>query len=789
MLRSTATHFLLLCFPLLANVEVLAASSSAPDGSDDHVEPPEDLFSTPQRYSEVARDHNERFRRLKGIPDPEGKPTPPHIVFDAIAKTEFSAALTLMTDLVTEKKFFVTYVVPGGFLVRRQEGAPPFEGEGGDDDELRALPTGTTRIAGGHFYIPPSSYNNIYIPPHDDSGEPPVLPEHYEVWHAQSPNAPQLKALRSKGVRVLIKPQSPDGAVGVDKAWWSKAFFSTREQPSPDFVVSDALSLIVWNVFESEDPETKIQQNAFTLFRLKAGLPGATWCGNKGLLGWAPTQTRRLVESLTPFFRTAFPIRSAPVFVANFLGWEEQPHLNGVAALPLPSDYHYTDTHTWLSGSQTSVKMAIPVTMVSQLGNPKTPEQNSLAFFRFEHQNLGEGVQRSLEATCSGYEESEAVRNISTRLAELRATRLIFIAFGTQGFQFSGEALEEIVLSAAAVPSSLVYLVLPEGWMEVVGVFTVDLPSLDRVKKIKPTNGRGFWLPENVTVANFPQPQREIFEAFGPQKQEHQDIPIQLAFLSHGGAGSLSEAMSKRIPVACFGLGADQPFNCDAVGGYGLGVSLRRPAHRMRVVEESIQCPGGQHSALAGPFQFLGGPGDAPEWPNVPLPAAIAASGAPLEHQDLHHANVGVVVPGATGSFLELHKLREGNTGEFARQRSLASLHGVVGLALFARVHGEKEGPLDIYNGLSHIFANWNCFQRRITEVEKETKRTALAAGQKLAQRFERIVLEEVQTYQAVMDPANLLQTVFGVDGTGTSVEYQWWSWAGDSSWRFPQVD
>merc|ERR1712117_138024 len=49
------------------------------------------------------------------------------------------------------------------------------------------------------------------------------------------------------------------------------------------------------------------------------------------------------------------------------------------------------------------------------------------------------------------------------------------------------------------------------------------------------------------------------------------------AFLTHGGANSMHEALSFGIPMAVVPVFADQPLNCDALVGCGAGLGFRQP--------------------------------------------------------------------------------------------------------------------------------------------------------------------------------------------------------------------
>ena len=76
-----------------------------------------DPFSSPDLYQRAAKLQEEIYRHRLGLE--EGQPTPTHVWFDAIAKTELGAAVPLMMSLV-EQGIMVTYTAGGGFFIRRR---------------------------------------------------------------------------------------------------------------------------------------------------------------------------------------------------------------------------------------------------------------------------------------------------------------------------------------------------------------------------------------------------------------------------------------------------------------------------------------------------------------------------------------------------------------------------------------------------------------------------------------------------------------------------------------------
>ena len=100
-------------FPVADSPEIAAAVTelhSLVDVAQQEI--PHDPFSSPDIYRQAAKLQEKIYRHRLGLKDCE--PTPPHVWFDAVAKTELGAALPLMMSLV-KRGIVVTYTAGGGF--------------------------------------------------------------------------------------------------------------------------------------------------------------------------------------------------------------------------------------------------------------------------------------------------------------------------------------------------------------------------------------------------------------------------------------------------------------------------------------------------------------------------------------------------------------------------------------------------------------------------------------------------------------------------------------------------
>eukprot|EP00391_Amoebophrya_sp_Ameob2_P001931 CAMPEP_0179008092 /NCGR_PEP_ID=MMETSP0795-20121207/15517_1 /TAXON_ID=88552 /ORGANISM="Amoebophrya sp., Strain Ameob2" /LENGTH=860 /DNA_ID=CAMNT_0020703125 /DNA_START=144 /DNA_END=2726 /DNA_ORIENTATION=+ len=173
--------------------------------------------------------------------------------------------------------------------------------------------------------------------------------------------------------------------------------------------------------------------------------------------------------------------------------------------------------------------------------------------------------------------EDATVQKIRDRLARGGGglDGLIYVAFGQQGNGFSKEGIRYLVRElVAASPSSIMYFVRPKmlpDEAQGADAFFHSLPHEDIAQ--------GRLLVHETERA----PQLKIFEAFAPKfGRFNADESLKFSFLTHGGSGSLSEALGLSVPVLCLPLfQGDQPDNCETVGRDGLGRDLGKVAMLM----------------------------------------------------------------------------------------------------------------------------------------------------------------------------------------------------------------
>ena len=643
--------------------------------------------------------------------------------------------------------------------------APPTDYIGGTDipvelERWNASPIRdqkTKDFSTGHFYIPPSEDGL-------DEGRLPNIPG-YEVWHSQGPDAGQIAKLRNAGVRVFIKKQaapnmeaqldSQKGAENSSRAWWtSKVFpaaFAGPENavlPAPSFLTVDALCHAHWHAQEPSDIMSRDYPNAFGLLGVGAGLPGATWCGNAGLMQSGKSQAEAMEkrflscvedgEGLMEYTRGQqygknlvdvedrmkfAGLDQRHVFVASCLGWHERS-LDMRFELPVEDfEGHTRSCFTFIQPDRPA-RARINTTMVSQLkprdGEMKTPQENP-----------------------AGSDDPD-IQKIKKKLAEQRADLLVFIAFGSQGFDFAREALEGILVNAAAVEHSLVYLVLPTGWsIEEAPAFggydesgntsQVGTPRVaggafmsvagGKNKASRPARKepvtiiRGsdpasrIELADNMMAVPFPAPQSKIFGVFSPLSQNR----VKTIFISHGGAGSIAEAVGRRIPILGLGLGVDQPGNCADVAAFGLGLDGRRLVHDFRVNHSYIHGPGGPGSCLCDIFSF---------------PAQY--------HQDLLSPEEYLQRDefSRAGSPGGVRTVGEKEEEEARSPRSRL-------LAIAAQRSSERGSPVyDIFRGLGYIREHWEQFQERFARKEERIAKNTMHNGEALTNHFLEILKE-----------------------------------------------
>ena len=703
-------------------------------------ETPHDPFSSPDIYQRAAKLQDKIYRHRLSVKD--GEPTPMHVWFDAIAKTELGAAVPLMMSLA-KLGISVTYTPGGGFFIKPSEGqAPPTAYIEGTNVPVELEPWKASPIrdqhtedfSTGHFYIPPSEEGL-------DDGSEPVIPG-YDVWHFQGPDAKQIAKLRKAGVRVLIKKQAPPhmeaqlesqkGRENSSREWWFRkvfpgAFSETPENvvlPAPSFLTVDALCHAPWHSQELSDIMSRPSRNAFGLLGVGAGLPGATWCGNTGLMQCGRVQAEAMNQrfvgcmhqgGLMEFTqeegawwdedRMKFAgLDQRPVFVANCLGWHEGSK-DMLGRLPDKDFQGYVRTLT-----KPGAAARIDTIMVSQL------------------QENGDR-KRDPGQEPAGADDPD-IRKIHEKLAEQGADMLVFIAFGTQGFDFAREALEQILVNAAAVERSLVYLVLPTGWSieetppsgDIVFMSTasgMNKPVTSIIRGSDPQSR--IVLADNMIAVPFPAPQPKIFEVFSPLSQDR----VKMVFISHGGAGSIAEAVGRRVPILGLGLALDQPGNCAEVAGYGLGLDLRRLAHHFRVNHNLIDSPGGLGSCIGDVFSYV----EDQEYRQNLL--------SPAEYQE----KVSTQTNDARVSATE---------------------------RLVAMAAQKQQNPFfDIFTSIAYIRQHWEQFQGNFARAEKTIANNTMHNGETLTKHFIRILKE---TTRARVEQRH------GQDVSDTSSEASWWS-------------
>ena len=509
-------------------------------------------FFQASTYAEFVRCHNERYFAAYQ------RPRPIHVLFEAIGKTEFGAAFGLMKALAAEpEKYEVTYLSPGGTLVRRTPSTEsrPFphglvilgpEERPGEDDTVVFT-----------FAFPPEKNEDLR-----KAGINVLVKSMLSVFPDE-----YLVKMRQEGMKYSEIPDD-DGAADISsEGIWIQTLRSQNPNPV-DFVVGDCFG----------------EPRSVKLLMARAQVPGASWSGNfnnvvQGLRTlaneggvWEMVETQLRRAEVDPRFRDA---ELTPVFSAHFLGWgaeEEQPGLEAPehagAVGPTREVSFKTMAYT---GPLVDYRMKVPISLVSDLPT------------------AGAAVVHQRGAD----QELPEIKAIHAKMDELRAIRLIYIAFGSQGFRFKKGATKQIIDAAAAVPDVVVFFVVPPAadW--------VDSPPYPYETDSWQTNyysatvaGDALTLPDNVLLSTW-APQKAIFERFGGPNT---------VFLTHGGAGSLSQGIANNVALACFGLAFDQPGNCVSVTEKGLGVDLRQFAEKMLFEDKTIEPAGGEDLVRLWPW-------------------------------------------------------------------------------------------------------------------------------------------------------------------------------------------
>ena len=129
----------------------------------------------------------------------------------------------------------------------------------------------------------------------------------------------------------------------------------------------------------------------------------------------------------------------------------------------------------------------------------------------------------------------------------------------------------------------------------------------------------GLELPQNL-VAQQTLPQLEL-------------LPLCQAFITHGGANSVHESLSFRVPMVVVPIFGDQPANADTVERIGCGVSFRNPLETLTVeaLREAVYerlTHGDVQKAVQEVSAELSAAGGAGKAAELVLQVAKAASGA-----------------------------------------------------------------------------------------------------------------------------------------------------------------
>ena len=480
-------------------------------------------------YAEFVRCHNAHYFAT------HHRPRPIHVLFEASAKTELGAAFGLMKALAAQpEKYQVTYLSPGGTIVRRQPSADV------------------------------STHMMVVLAPEERPSEDKdtVL---YEFAFPPEKN----EELQKAHINVVLKSSGDPS----EERWIQ----TLRSLKNPvDFVVADCYG----------------KPRAVDLLMVQAQVPGASWCGNLGNVGQGLDRAdvyAMINEQMKTGAKRGAELMGAelmPMFSAHFLWWGaegEQPFPNVVLEAPehdravgptrellfaKNSHAEYGPQYDY-TGPLVENRMKIPISLVSDLPKAKT----AVVYQERACENIPEVPQ--IAAICEKMDEGGA---------KDRVIRLIYVAFGTQGFRFKKDAYKEIIEAAAAVTDAVVFFVIPPAadW-EHAPAYPYNPDTWKTEYYEASVAGEALTLPKNVVLSKF-APQKDIFERFGGPNT---------VFLTHGGAGSLSQGIANKIALACFGLAFDQPTNCASATEKGLGVNLTGISGRMLLKDKTIEMPGG----------------------------------------------------------------------------------------------------------------------------------------------------------------------------------------------------
>ena len=525
-------------------------------------------FFDPANYANIVRCHNEHYSATH-----DGRARPIHVLFEASAKTELGAAFGLMKALASQpEKYKVTYLSPGGMIVRRPWGI--FQ------ESYVGIMLAPEELPGEHDTV---LYESAFPPKKNRELRQAGINVVLKSMLSSTPRE-KLEAMVLDGAMMFSEPIPEDVSEFSGEKIWIQTLMDL-DLPPVDFVVADCFGV----------------PRSVNLLRARAQVPGASWCGNLGTVGMAlsdlastggvwPMINTQLAARRTeqdPRFLVSTTRELTPVFSAHFLGWGaegEQPLENVVLEAPehgavgptrevsFQTNQSWYDGHLEVIDQLIHYQMKVPISLVSNLPTTATAVVHQRA--------TGPGADQALLE----------IKAIQAKMDELRATRLIYIAFGSQGFTFKKAAYKQIIDEAAAVPNAVVFFVVPPAadW-EDSPAYPYEPESWRTDYYSATVVGEALTLPENVLLSTWAQ-QKAIFERFGGPNT---------VFLTHGGAGSLSEGIANNIALACFPLAFDQPDNCVKASKKGVAVDLRPFAKQMLLEDRTIEGVGGGDFAKA----------------------------------------------------------------------------------------------------------------------------------------------------------------------------------------------
>ena len=538
-------------------------------------------FFRPSNYAEFVRCHNERYFAT------HHRPRPLHVLFEASGKTELGVAFGLMTALASQpEKYKVTYLSPGGTIVRRK-----VSGSSVPKDVDHATKTWILgpkeRPAEHDTVLYEAAFSSKKNEDLKNSGIHVVLKSMLSAFDISAEDRARMLEEDSEYKCSELPGDNEEMNKMSGEEIWIQTLRSGVVQNPVDFVVADCCG----------------HPRSAKLLMARAQVPGASWCGNlenffEHILEPAQRDVYEVINNQVSDqrFRGA---ELTPVFSAHFLGWgaeEKQPisikgliledepvNVNGrgraqgptrALMLGLGQNSNLFRYHG-LTGPifEQEGGFKIPISLVSNLPTASCTAsltEEGKEFLAIGRSPEHEEAPRGPESEVAAPAEIKAIR---AKMDELGATRLIYIAFGSQGFFFKKAAYKQIIEEAAAVDNAVVFFVIPPAsdWEHSPPYpYQPDRWRADYYSA-RVAGEALLTLPKNVLLSTW-APQKPIFEQFpGPNT----------VFLTHGGVGSLSEGIVNNIALACFALAFDQPRNCDLASRNAVAVDLRPFSKKM----------------------------------------------------------------------------------------------------------------------------------------------------------------------------------------------------------------